>query len=423
MSEVEVGVEGAPLSERAECCRACGAALPKPFLDLGETPLADRLIAPERASAPELRFPLEVAICERCALVQITETVAPEILFADCYPYYSSFSPALLAHAKALAEKTAIARDLVAKPGAFVVEIASNDGYLLKNYAALGVDCLGVDPADGPAAAARAVGVETWNTFFSAELAERVVAERGRADVIHANNVLAHVADLCGMVEGLATLLKDDGVAVIEAPYVKHLIERVEFDTIYHEHLCYFSVTALSRLFAAHGLSLNEIEHLDIHGGSLRLYVEPRRRVGASVQEALAQEAAEGLDGARYYEGFAARVAALQSALKAELAALKAEGLKIAAYGAAAKGATLLNASGIGAETLDFVVDRNVHKQGKLMPGARLPIKAPETLREERVDVAVMLAWNFEAEILAQQAEYRAAGGRFLVPVPHPRLV
>ena len=408
-------------SETIVACRSCGGDDLRVFLDLGVTPLADRLLTEETRNAPEPAFPLRVTFCKGCGLVQITETVNPEILFADAYPYYSSFSPALLAHSRANA------LDLIQRRGltknSFVIELASNDGYLLKNYVEAGIAVLGIDPASGPAEAAEKIGVPTMNAFFTRELAQRLRDEGRRADVVHANNVLAHVADTNGFVSGLRLILKDEGVAVIEAPYLKPLIEHVEFDTIYHEHLCYFSVTALDKLFRRHGLFLNEIKPLAIHGGSLRLYVEPRERVGASVTEQLAEERRLGLDALGYYEHFSARVDTLRNDLIALLRDLKAQGKSIAAYGAAAKGATLINYVGIGADILDFVVDRNIHKQGKFMPGQAIPIRAPEALLEAAPDYVLVLAWNFSDEILAQQSTYRDRGGKFIIPVPTPRIV
>lgn len=410
-----------PRSVTGRVCRSCGGDRIEPFLDLGTTPLADRLLSASDLGRSEPAFPLSVAFCEDCALVQITETVDPEILFADDYPYYSSFSPALLKHSRDNA------LDLIAQRSlgrhSLVVELASNDGYLLKNYLDAGIRVLGIDPAEGPAAAAREIGVPTRQVFFTDELAAALRAEGIRADVIHANNVLAHVADTNGFVAGIAKLLKEDGVAVIEAPYVETLIDRCEFDTIYHEHLCYFSVTALDRLFRRHGLYLNEIKHLSIHGGSLRLYVEPRERVGASVNSQLAHERQRGIDRVGYYRDFSIKVAGLKRDLSALLHRLKEQGATIAAYGAAAKGATLINTVGIGCDIVDFVVDRNIHKYGKFMPGRRIPIYSPERLLEARPDFLLVLAWNFIDEILVQQAEYRARGGKFIVPIPTPRIL
>ncbi|WP_342447464.1 class I SAM-dependent methyltransferase [Mesorhizobium opportunistum] len=404
-----------------QTCRSCGGPHMDTFLKLGRTPLADRLTTDANRGEAEPVFPLNVAFCQDCSLVQITETVNPRILFADAYPYYSSFSQALLEHSREnvldLIERRGLTGD------SFVIELASNDGYLLKNYVEADIPVLGIDPADGPVAAANKIGVPTDLAFFTLELAEKLREQGRQADVIHANNVLAHVADTNGFVAGVAGLLKDDGVAVIEAPYVEPMIDHCEFDTIYHEHLCYFSVTALDNLFRRHGLYLNEIKHLSIHGGSLRLYVEKLERVGASVSNQLAHEKSRGLDAVEYYRDFSAKVDQLKVDLRSLLHRLKADGATIAAYGAAAKGATLINTAGIGGDVLDFVVDRNTHKQGKYMPGQRIPIRPPEALLDAQPDYVLVLAWNFIDEIVAQQSQYRARGGKFIVPVPTPRIV
>jgi SAM-dependent methyltransferase len=401
-------------------CRSCGSVRLETFLDLGDTPLADRLLTDADLTQEELVFPLRVAFCEDCSLVQITETVRPEILFCHSYPYFSSFSPALLKHSR---ENVL---DLIARrrlgPSNLVVELASNDGYLLKNYLEAGIPVLGIDPAEGPARAAEKIGVPTRCAFFSRELAGSLRSEGVRADVIHANNVLAHVADTNGFVAAIALLLKDDGVAVIEAPYVEALIEHCEFDTIYHEHLCYFSVTALDKLFRRHGLYLNEIKHLAIHGGSLRLYVEPQENVGESVRTQLALERARGLNSIAYFRDFSAKVDALKRDLSVLLRRLKSEGASIAAYGAAAKGATLINTVDIDRDLIDFVVDRNVHKHGSYMPGQHIPIRATEAILEVQPDYVLLLAWNLAEEVFEQQKEFRRRGGKFIIPVPSPRL-
>jgi SAM-dependent methyltransferase len=305
-----------------------------------------------------------------------------------------------------------------------VVEIAANDGYLLRNYAERGVPVLGVDPAPGPVAAARKSGIPMREAFFGRAYAESLVAEGIRADVIHGNNVLAHVADLQGIVDGIRILLKDDGVAVIEAPYVRDLIDHCEFDTIYHEHLCYFSVTAVSKLFASRGLTLVDVRRLPTHGGSLRMFIQRSGTPSAAVLRLLEEEKALGLDRADYYRDFATRVESVKTQLQQLLGSLKAEGKRIAGYAAAAKATILLNAAGINGRYLDYVVDRNVHKHGKYIPGVRLPIYDVTQLREDPApDYLVILAWNLKDEIIRQQQEFAERGGQFIVPVPTPRIV
>jgi len=402
-------------------CRSCRKEGLQVFLDLGSSPLADRLLRREDLQLPEPKYPLQVAFCPACALVQILETVAPAELFCNRYPYYSSFSPALLRHSRENVTDLIHSRGLNSR--SFVVELASNDGYLLKNYVAGGIPCLGVDPAEGPAEAAVASGVPTLCDFFNVELAEKLRAEGKSADVIHANNVLAHVADTNGFVRGIATLLKDDGIAVIEFPYLKDLVDHVEFDTIYHEHLCYFSITAVDQLLRRHGLYLNDVRRLPIHGGSLRLYAEKRENVRPAVASLLRIEATQAVDRFSYYTDFAQRVMTLKAALLEMLQGLKAGGNRIAAYGAAAKATTLINYVGIGKDLIEFVVDRNTHKQGLYMPGQHIPIFGPEKLLREMPDFVLLLAWNFADEILAQQEQYRQSGGRFILPVPEPKIL
>ncbi|MGQ0679423.1 MAG: methyltransferase domain-containing protein [Actinomycetota bacterium] len=403
-------------------CRSCRSTSLRTFLDLGETPLADALIRADRLNAAEPRFPLEMAFCPDCSLVQILEDIPPVTLFVDNYLYFSSFSDHLLAHARSHARSLVDAR--VLGPGSLVVEVASNDGYLLKNFAEQGIPVLGIDPAPGQAEAALAIGIPTLREFFGADLARRLRAEGKRADVIIANNVMAHVPDLNGFVEGMSILLAKDGVITIENPYVRELIDRCEFDTVYHEHMCYFSCTAVDRLMRRHGLRLNHVEEFpDLHGGTLRWHVSHSDTVSTQAAAYLSAEKASGLDAFGYYEDFAGRVSAIRTELMRVLQAFKAGGSSIAAYGAAAKGSTLLNYVGIDATLLDFVVDRNVHKQGLYMPGTRILVCDPAALIERRPDYVLLLAWNFEKEILAQQAEFMEGGGQFIVPVPWPKVV
>ena len=411
-----------PLPRGTASCRSCGADRLRPFLDLGETPLADALVRPGDLAKPEPRFPLVVAFCPECTLVQILEEVPPEKLFVENYLYFSSFSDDLLDHARRHA------LDLVDRQGlgasSLAVELASNDGYLLRNFVDRGVPVLGIDPAPDQADAAEAAGVPTIREFFGVELAQRLVSEGRRADVIVANNVMAHVPDLNGFVEGMEILLADDGVATIENPYVRDLVEHVEFDTIYHEHFCYFSCTAVDALMRRHGMFLNDVEYFPgLHGGTLRWWVGKREQPSETVRRYLDEERATGVTDFSYYRDFAERVVAIKRDLLELLRELKSDGARIAAYGAAAKGSTLVNYVGIGPEVVDFVVDRNLHKQGLCMPGVHLPIRDPAALLDERPEYVLLLAWNFKDEIMRQQAEYRERGGRFVVPVPAPTVV
>ena len=405
-------------------CRSCGHEPLEPILDLGLQPLANALPTADRLDEPEPKYPLDLALCTRCALVQITETVPPEILFRE-YLYFSSFSETMLAHAGALTARLVRERGL--GPESLAAEVASNDGYLLQFYKQAGVPVLGIEPARNVARwAEENRGIPTVCEFFGEALARDLAARGKQADVVHAHNVMAHVADLNGFVAGLKAMLKGGGVVLVEAPYLGDMIENTEFDTIYHEHLCYFSATAVDALFRRHGLLLLDVERVPIHGGTLRTFAGhdggPAKPSGA-VRALLDGERAWGVGRVESYRPFARRVESLKTSLRSLLADLKGRGKRVAAYGASAKGSTLLNYFGIGRETLDFVADRSTVKQGRFTPGTRLPIRPAEAIIEENPDYVLLLTWNFKDEILRQQQPYRDGGGKFIVPVPELAVV
>ena len=401
---------------RVTQCRACGSDDLREFLTLGSTPVANDLVDPtDPAEAPA--YPLSVGFCASCALVQLTHELPAEAIFGADYPYFSSFSDDLVAHSRDHVHDLVESRRLGAE--SLVVELASNDGYLLRHFLPHQVPVLGVEPTPGPAEAARDAGVPTVGEFFTTALGRELREKHGKADVVLAKNVMAHVPDLNGFVAGMAALVADDGIIQVENPSVQYLVENVEFDTVYHEHFCYFSTIAVERLFRRHGLYLHDVEYFpQLHGGTLRWTGGKTDARTSAVDRRIAEETAAGIGGWAAYRDFGRRVAQTQSDLRATLERVRAEGSSIAAYGAAAKGATLLNTCGIGGNVIDFVVDRSPMKQGKLMPGVRIPVVDPSELLARRPDYVLLLAWNFRDEILRQQQEYREAGGRFIVPAP-----
>ena len=386
--------------------------------------MANALLTKEQLNQPEETYPLDLVLCPSCTLVQITETVPPEKLFRE-YPYFSSFSDTTLDHSQELARRMISEQRLDGH--SLVLEVASNDGYLLQYYKEKSIPVLGIEPAANVARVAQKErDIPTISEFFNAALARQIRDGGQRADVIHAHNVLAHVANLHEFVQGIQLLLKDDGVAVIEVPYVKDMITRVEFDTIYHEHLCYFSLKALDYLFRRHELMVQDVELSPIHGGSLCLFVgraSAEHRVSGTFCDILVQESIHGMDHLDFYRGFVRKVEELKISLRGLLKGLKGQGKHLAAYGAAAKGSTLLNYFDIGGEILDFVVDRNTYKQERYMAGVHLPILSPAKLLDALPEYLLLLTWNFAGEIMEQQAEYRRRGGHFIIPIPEARVV
>lgn len=403
-------------------CRSCRSKDLEVVLKLGSTPLADRLVDESSLEDEELTAPLTLAFCGSCSLVQILETVEPEVLFGGDYPYFSSVSESLMQHFRDSALSLIAARRLDQR--SLVVEAASNDGYMLRNFVKQNIPVLGIDPARDPVISARKQGIPTLHTFFNKELAQqlRQLHPKG-VDLFLANNVLAHVPDLNGFVEGIHTLLKPGGIAVMEVHYLADLVDNIEFDTIYHQHLCYFSVTTIDKLFRRHGLFLNEVQHTGIHGGSLRLMIGLDEDVQDSVKRMLRAEKEKGVNQLEYYNDFAVRVSGIKSKLLEQLKKLKAQGKSIAGYGAAAKAATLMAYTGIDESLLEFVVDKNDYKHGRFMGGNHLPILPPSALAEKNPDFVLILAWNFAEEIISENEEFVSNGGRFLIPIPEPGLV
>jgi SAM-dependent methyltransferase len=405
--------------ESIRVCRACGGAPLEPVIDLGSQPLANALRRPGDPSE-EARFPLAAVLCRVCTLVQLTVTVPPARMF-DEYVYFSSTSSSMVGSMASLAAR--LTRDRGLGQGDLVVEVASNDGYLLKHYLRRGIPVLGVDPAANVAEVAIAEGVPTIVDYFGARVAADLVASGHRASVIHANNVMAHAPSINDFVGGLARLVRPDGVIVIETPNVVELVARTEFDTIYHEHVFYYSLTSLRSVLRRHGLVVTDVEELEAHGGSLRIFASPRAREGDRVRSLLGVEAAAGVDDPIFYASLARRVDGLRDELIELLLRLRREGHRLAGYGAAAKGTVLLNHFGIGVDMIDFIVDASPHKQGLVMPGVAVPIDTPARLLSDRPDDVLLLAWNWKDEIVREQAAYLEGGGRFIVPVPEVALI
>ncbi|RMH16398.1 MAG: class I SAM-dependent methyltransferase [Acidobacteria bacterium] len=400
-------------------CRFCSAPLRRTFVDLGTSPLANAYRDPAAAAEPEVFYPLHTYLCDGCFLVQLPAVQSPEEIFRH-YAYFSSYADTWLAHAEAYA--AAMVERFHLGSDSRVVEVASNDGYLLRFFKERGIPVLGIEPAQNVARAAEAIGIPTITEFFGRSLAQELAAGGRRADLLVANNVLAHTPHLNDFVAGLALALAPGGVLTLEFPHLLELIEHNQFDTIYHEHFSYFSFTTAHRVLAAHHLEVFDVERLPTHGGSLRVYARHRDAGGESVSRRvtalLAEEEAAGYLTLDPYRGFAERVRATKRALLRFLIEAKDAGKRIAGYGAPAKGNTLLNYCGIRTDFLDFTVDRSPHKQGRLLPGSQVPIRPPDAIREARPDYVLILPWNLRQEIVEQMADVRDWGGRFVVAIP-----
>jgi len=406
-------------------CRHCEATLDLTFVDLGSAPPSNAYLTREDLAAPETWYPLRVLVCTSCWLVQTEDHAGREELFAHDYAYFSSTSAGWLAHSRAYVEEMVRRFDLGAS--SMVVEVAANDGYLLQYVKAAGIPCYGVEPTASTAAAARSKGIEIEESFFGVALAKRLAAAGRQADLTAANNVLAHVPDINDFVSGFAALLKPQGVATFEFPHLMKLVAGNQFDTIYHEHYSYLSLSAVRRIFAANGLTIFDVEELPTHGGSLRVFAQ-RADTGLHastrrVAELLAAEETAGVKSTAYYDGFQARAEKVKDDFTSFLIDAKRKGLKVGAYGAAAKGNTLMNFAGIRPDFIPYVVDRAASKQGKYMPGSRIPIVDEARLKADRPDIIVILPWNIREEVMAQLSYAREWGARFVTAVPELRMV
>ena len=404
-------------------CRLCGANLTHTFVDLGMSPLCESYVPAERLDEAEIFYPLHVRLCDSCLLVQLPAYVSGEHIFSD-YAYFSSYSDSWVAHAKRYAE--AMIGRLGLESGSLVTEVASNDGYLLQHFLARGIPVLGVEPAANVAEAARSRGIRTVVEFLAPETGLEIARQHGRADLVAANNVFAHVPDIRGFAAGLRALVKDTGLVTLEFPHLLRLMEQRQYDTIYHEHFSYLSLLTSSRALATAGLRVVDVDELDTHGGSLRVYARPAESAGeptTRVKAVLHEEESAGLHTMAGHEGFASEVLRIKSDLLAFLLAVAGEGRSVAGYGAPGKGNTLLNHCGIRSDLLSYTVDRSPVKQGKFLPGTHIPIYAPDRLAETQPDYILVLPWNLKEEISQQLRYVRSWGGRLVFPIPALEIV
>ena len=400
-------------------CRFCHQSLQYPFLSLGSFPLSNSYLTKEELHQKEIFYPLEVYVCDSCFLVQLQEYESPENIFGD-YAYFSSYSETWLKHAKEYAEE--MIRLFQIGRNSLVVEIASNDGYLLQYFTERGIPVLGIEPARNVAEVAKQKGVPTEVVFFGTQTAKRLASEGKSADLLLGNNVLAHVPDLNDFVKGLRILLKPQGIITMEFPHLMRLMEETQFDTIYHEHFSYFSFLTVEKIFHAHGLTLFDVEELFTHGGSLRIYArhteDKTRPVADRVGQLKQKEIEAGYSDIHHYLGFQEKVKAIKKDILKFLIQAKEEGKRVVGYGAPAKGNTLLNYCGIRTDFIDYTVDRNPYKQGHFLPGSHIPIEEPNKVKETKPDYLFILPWNLKDEIMEQMAFIRQWGGKFVIPIP-----
>lgn len=405
-------------------CRFCRHELTHEFIDLVSSPPSNSFLTEEELNEPEVFYPLKLYVCEKCFLVQVDEYKKSQEIFGDKYIYFSSISKSWLKHAQNYVDM--ITKRLHLTPESFVIEIASNDGYLLQYFKDKEIPCLGIEPAKATAEEARKRGIEVITEFFGSSLGQELARQGRTADLVVGNNVLAHVPDINDFVEGLRIALKQDGVITLEFPHLMQLVEECKFDTIYHEHFSYLSFQTVRRVFLAHGLDLFDVEELPTHGGSLRIYAKHQRdrckEISVNVQSLLDKESSGGMNELSYYQDFQKKANQVKYALLSFLLEQSRQGKKIVAYGAAAKGNTLLNYCGMKRDLIEFVIDASPYKQGKFLPGSHIPVVSEELIRKKRPDFMLILPWNIKDEIMEQLAYIRSWGGKFVLPIPQLRI-
>ncbi|MDZ4662716.1 MAG: class I SAM-dependent methyltransferase [Pseudomonadota bacterium] len=406
-------------------CRSCKSEIKNPFLSLGKTPLSNSYLKKEDLNKPELEFPLETFVCPQCFLVQVDDFEQPENIFNEDYAYFSSYSDSWLKHCEEYASEMTTRLGLGAK--SLVMEIASNDGYLLQYFKARGIPVLGIEPTKNTALVAQQKGIPTETIFFNTETALQLAKSQRSADLLLGNNVLAHVPQLNDFVSALKLALKPNGTLTMEFPHLEKMIEGLQFDTIYHEHFCYFSLFAVKNIFFKHGLTVYDVQELSTHGGSLRVFARHNENnalpVQTCVESIVQREIKKGFTSVEFFNDFPKKVERVKSDLLSFLKTAKSEGKKVVGYGAPAKGNTLLNYCKVGADLISYTVDKNIHKQGKFLPGSRIPIFSPDKIREEKPPYVLILPWNIKDEVMSQMSTIKSWGGKFVIPLPNVEII